>query len=453
MLLWAIAQAIGLPVPALRTTDTAAHYAPGPAEPRPPAAESAQQPGQQPAGAAQVPAARPAGPAMPVPVVQTGLEVLLSSRRELLAGKRVGILTNPSAVDSNLVGTAERLQKEGFTVAYLFAPEHGIHAATANGTTSKVPIDPVTGAPIEGLWGRDYDPSDEAMAAVDVIVFDIQDIGSRTYTYITSLGKIMQACKKAGKPIVVLDRPNPLGGTLFEGPIRLAKYKSLIGWGPFPVTHGMTVGEIAQFYNKELKIDADLTVVPMTGWRRSMMWEDTGLLWVPTSPGIPKPLNAYLYVATGMVCGSGPNCNEGGGNSMPFELIGAPWMDAAKLAQTLETLSAGVDGVQNIKFRPIVWLPYRGQYANKPTSGVQLHMLKREGWRPLRTALVILTGLHQAFGSKLEVKDTKRFGRVWGNDDVLQRIQAGQSWQEIEASWQPELQRFGQVRTRYLMYP
>lgn len=390
---------------------------------------------------------------MAPPLVQTGLEVLLAERRSLLEGKRVGLLTNPSAVDQQLVSTPERLLREGVQLVYLFAPEHGIHAATANGTTSKVPVDPITGVPVEGLWGQRDEPSDEAMAAIDVMVFDIQDIGSRTYTYITSLGKLMQACARAKKPLIVLDRPNPLGGLLFEGPIREAKYKSLIGWAPLPVTHGMTVGELAQFYAKELKINVDLTVVPMKGWRRDMMWDDTGLVWVPTSPGIPKPLNAYFYVATGMVCGSGPNCNEGGGNSMPFELIGAPWMDANKLHQTLVQLAAGVDGLQNLRFRPMIWLPYRGQYAGKPTSGVQLHLLDRKSWRPLRTALIILTALQAAFGDQLEIKDKKRFGRVWGNDDVLERIRRGEDWQTIEQSWQAELAAFGQVRARHLLYP
>ena len=385
--------------------------------------------------------------------VTLGVEVLLNERIDLLANKRVGLLTNPAAVNRELVATLDLLRAHPkVKLAQLYAPEHGLAAATGNGTSNQKGVDGRSGVPLEGLFGKRSAPSAESLARIDVLVFDLQDIGSRTYTYVSTLGKVLWACKKAGVTVVVLDRPNPLGGEMVEGAVRLPKYKSLIGWGPFPVTHAMTVGEVARFYNAELGIGAKLEVVQMKGWRRSMLWEDTGLVWVPTSPGIPKPLNAHLYVATGMVCGSGPNCNEGGGNAMPFELIGAAWLDGDRLAKALNETCKGVDGLQHVRFRSMTWLPWHGQYDGKVVHGVQLHLASPRGLRPLRTALIILTTLQREFGDLLKIESASRFGRIWGNDKVLQMIRAGKTWQQIEASWQGELADFAKVRAKHLIY-
>lgn len=391
--------------------------------------------------------------AAPAAKVTLGIDVLLTDRIDLVQGKRIGLLTNPSAVDGNLVSTLDRLiGDKRVHLTQLYAPEHGLAGATANGTSNAPGREGRTGLPIEGLFGKQGAPSPESLKRVDAVLFDIQDIGSRTYTFVSTLGKLLHACKSAGVQVIVLDRPNPHGGDMTEGPIRAAKYKSLIGWGPFPVTHGMTVGEVAEFYNKELKIGAKLEVVKMKGWRRSMLWEDTGLLWVPPSPGIPKPLNAVMYVATGMVCGSGPNCNEGGGNAMPFELVGAPWIDPERFAKVLNEQAKDIEGVRNVRFRAMTWLPWHGQYNGKITHGVQLHLVEKRGFRPLRTALLILTTLHKEFGASLVIADRTRFGRVWGNDQVLEMIEAGKNWQALEASWQDELSAFAQVRAKHLLY-
>lgn len=394
-------------------------------------------------------------PGLANPRVTLGVEVLLDKRMDLLAGKRVGLLTNPSAVDRNLVTTLQRFQADKrIQLTQLYAPEHGLEAALANGQSTREGTDARTGIPVEGLFGKRTKPSQESLRRIDVLVFDVQDIGSRTYTYVTSLGKAMQACAEAKVPIIVLDRPNPLGGYTFEGPIREQRWKSLIGWGPLPVTHGMTVGELARFYVGELKLKVALTVVQMEGWQRTMQWEDTGLDWVPPSPGIPKPLNAHLYVATGMVGGSGANVNEGGGNSMPFELIGAPFVDPHKLKEALQAEMKGAAGVEGaIKVRPMTWKPYRGQFAGKIVHGVQIFLHDRKVFRPLRTALVILAALKKAHPEAFKVSDVRRFARVWGNERVLPAIQAGKDWRELEAGWTAELASFADKRGRYLMYP
>jgi len=380
--------------------------------------------------------------------VRLGIDVLLEKRIDLVAGKRVGLITNASAVDGRLVQTLDRLRSDPrVSVVQLYAPEHGLGGSMPNGMSDRKGIDSATGLPIEGLFGGNSRPSPASLARIDVLVFDIQDIGSRTYTYVSTLGHAMIAAAGARVPVVVLDRPNPIGGHLYEGPIRAPKYKSLIGWGPLPVTHGMTVGELARFYNGELSIGCDLTVVEMEGWRRGMVWGDTGLEWVPTSPGIPHPLNAHLYVATGMVGGSGPNLNEGAGNSMPFELVGAPWVDGKLLADDLN--AAGLPGVW---FRPIVWRAYRGQFANRVIRGVQLILKDPKAFRPLKTALAILTTIHRLWPRDLRIRDARRFGRVWGNDEVLRMIRRGVAPDEIEKTWEPELAAFGEKRAKYLIY-
>lgn len=380
--------------------------------------------------------------------VRLGVDVLMESRRDLLVGKRVGLVVNPASVDGDLVPTVDRLRSDpGIQVVQLYGPEHGISGSMANGRSDGRARDARTGIPVEGLSGRSWAPSAESLSRLDVLVFDLQDIGSRTYTYATTLGKAMQAARTAGVKVVVLDRPNPLGGIRFEGPVRSERYKSLIGWGPFPVTHGMTMGEIARFYNDELGIGCDLEVVPMEGWKRSMVWDDTGLTWVPTSPGIPHELNAYLYVATGMVGGSGANVNEGGGNSMPFELIGAPYIDGAELANELARFD-----LPGVRFRPIAWKPRVGQYAGKTVPGVQLILKDPKQFRPLRTALAILSTLNRLYPGKLQIKDANRFARVWGREHVLPALRAGRSVDEIEAMWAPDLEAFAARRARHLMY-
>ena len=313
---------------------------------------------------------------------------------------------------------------------------------------SKPGIDEMSGLPVEGLWGDSSKPSDASLAKVDVILFDLQDVESRTYTYATTLGLLMKRAAQARKPVIVLDRPNPLGGELFEGPIRTERRKSLLGWAPLPVTHGMTMGELAMFYRGELKIDCPLTVVTMKGWRRDMQWEDTGLHWVPPSPGIPHALNAHFYVATGMVGGSGGNVNEGGGNSMPFELIGAPFLDAHKYAR--ELVAVGVPGVL---FRPFTFRPWRGQFGGRVVNGVQLFLQDRKAYRPLRTALVLLVALQKLHPREFKVIDQNQFARIWGRDDILGQVLAGRTWQQIEAGWQDDLAKFGRQRAPYLLYP
>ena len=237
--------------------------------------------------------------------VALGADVLLereSPFAESLAGKRLGLVTNPSGVDGELYPTADRLATDSrFQLVQLYGPEHGIRGEAAAGDQVGDEVDPLTGIPVESLYGARKAPSPESLAKLDAVLFDIQDVGSRTYTYVSTLGETMKACAAAKKPLYVLDRPNPIGGTRFEGGMVEGAYRSFIGWGPLPVTHGMTIGEVARFYEAQLGIGCELVVVPMRGWRREMAWDDTGLTWTSTSPHVPHALQAYLYTCTGMV--------------------------------------------------------------------------------------------------------------------------------------------------------
>lgn len=389
-----------------------------------------------------------AAAAPPQPAVRLGVDVLLAERADLVAGKRVGLVTNAAGVDAHLVATADRLAADPrVTLVQLYAPEHGLRGAMAAGEKLADTVDSATGVPVQALFGARLRPTAASLSRIDVLVFDLQDVGSRTYTYASTLGEAMTAAAAAKIPFVVLDRPNPLGGRLFEGPIRDAKRKSFLGWGPIPVTHGMTFGELARLYNGELDLGCDLHVVPMTGWRRDMVWEDTGLAWVPTSPGIPHAANARLYVATGMFAGVTTNVNEGVGTTLPFELTGASFITPDALARAL-----GDAGLPGVVFRPATWRPYYHRFAKQVLGGVQLVVTDPQAFRPLRTALTLMTTVERLHPKVVTYRSDAYVARIWGRDDVLEAVRAGRTPAELEASWADDLAAFAATRERYLLY-
>lgn len=384
--------------------------------------------------------------ALATPPVTLGVDVLLTDRRPLVDGKRVALITNASGVDGALVPTRKRLADDPrVKLVRLFAPEHGLDGALPAGRKLKNTRDPLTGLPVVSLYGKKRAPSRADLKGVDLLLFDIQDVGSRTYTYTSTMAASMKAAKAAQVPFVVLDRPNPLGGVLFEGPIREERFKSFIGYGPTPVTHGMTIGELARFYNAELGIGCDLRVVKMTGWRRAMVWADTGLTWVPTSPGIPAAHHPAAYVSTGMFGGVSTTVNEGVGTTQPFELIGATFIDGARLASAMN--AAKLPGV---RFRALRYRPYYSRFAKQVLGGVQIHVDDPRVFRPLRTALTLLTTVERLYPGKSQFR--KGAARVWGNEKVLAAVRAGIDATAIEAGWQAELKGFGEKRAKHLLY-
>lgn len=380
--------------------------------------------------------------------VKLGIDVLLAGDARQLAGKRVGLITNPSGVDGEGIATADRLAADKrFKLTRLFGPEHGIRGDAYAGDDVKSSVDPKTGIPVESLYGPSKRPAKESLAAVDVIVFDIQDVGSRTYTYISTLGEAMKACAEAKKPLVVLDRPNPLGGEHFEGPLVRKEWESFIGWSPIPITHGLTVGEMAQFYNAELKIGCDLSVVRMEGWKRSMTWDDTGLLWVQTSPHIPHASSAYAYVATGMIGGITENVNEGVGYTLPFETLAAEFIDPDRFATAMNA-----HALPGVRFLPIAYKPFYQRHQGKNLRGVRLVIEDAHAFLPVRTSLALLTTLERLYPKQVKFQSGRPFNIHWGDPAVLEAIQRGDTWQIIEGRYAAELKAFATKRQAALLY-
>lgn len=297
------------------------------------------------------------------------------------------------------------------------------------------------------LYGKDRKPSKAALEGVDILMFDIQDVGSRTYTYISTLGEAMRACAETQTPLVVLDRPNPLSGTHFEGPMIEDRFRSFIGWGPMPVTHGMTLGEAARFFNDQLKIGCTLHVVPMRGWKRSMIWDDTGLSWTITSPHIPSVTQAYLYATTGMVSATFQGVSDGVGSTMPFEVIGAEFIDASNLERTLQVLN-----LPGVRFQAIYYKPFYGSFKDKPLRGVRLRLTDPRAYRPIRTSIAILTTLQAMYPENLVFKDERPVGIHWGNTELRRQLEAGLGSDAIIDSWRSGNIEFEAARQRALIY-
>lgn len=389
--------------------------------------------------------------AVAAPVVKLGVDVLLESDSaylSLVEGKRVGLITNQSGVDSALVPTVDRLARDSrVSLVRLFGPEHGIRGEVPAGEKVADDRDPQTGVRVVSLYGKDRKPSKAALEGVDILMFDIQDVGSRTYTYISTLGEAMRACAETQTPLVVLDRPNPLSGTHFEGPMIEDRFRSFIGWGPMPVTHGMTLGEAARFFNDQLKIGCTLHVVPMRGWKRSMIWDDTGLSWTITSPHIPSVTQAYLYATTGMVSATFQGVSDGVGSTMPFEVIGAEFIDASNLERTLQVLN-----LPGVRFQAIYYKPFYGPFKDKPLRGVRLRLTDPRAYRPIRTSIAILTTLQAMYPEKLVFKDERPVGIHWGNTELRRQLEAGLGSDAIIDSWRSDNIEFEAARQRALIY-
>jgi uncharacterized protein YbbC (DUF1343 family) len=380
--------------------------------------------------------------------VRLGIEVLLDERIALVAGKRVGLITNPAGVDGTLVPTVDRLAAdERFELVQLYGPEHGIRGEVAAGDAVDDAVDARTGVPVESLYGARRRPSRESLARLDVLLFDLQDVGVRCYTYVSTLGEAMRACAEAKKPLIVLDRPNPLGGLAFEGPVRAEEWASFIGWGPVPVTHGLTAGEVARLYEAEMRIGCKLEVVPLAGWKRGMAWEDTGLTWTQTSPHIPSALSAYLYAATAMASSTTLNVSDGVGSTMPFELLGAEFVDARELRLALEARKLG-----GVRFQEIAWTPFYGKFAGKPLRGVRLVLDDARAFEPVKAALTFLCELRQLYPDQLQLESAEVAAKHWGDEKTRERLLAGDSAAEIASSWKPHRDRFAAAREKILLY-
>ncbi|MFQ5742699.1 MAG: exo-beta-N-acetylmuramidase NamZ domain-containing protein [Acidobacteriota bacterium] len=393
------------------------------------------------AAAADIRAAETHSPQHVSPAVLPGIDVWRQRHFEPLTGRRIGLITNPTGRDAAARLTVEVLRStDALTLAALFSPEHGFTGVEEGSVASGT--DAATGLPVFSLYGDRRRPTDEMLEGLEGLVFDIQDIGTRFYTYATTMAFAMEAAAARGLPFVVLDRPNPITGTHVEGPILDDRLLSFVGYAPLPLRHGMTIGELARYFNQERGIGADLTVVPVKGWRREQWYDDTGLLWINPSPNMRNLTEAILYPAVAPL--ESTNVSVGRGTDEPFEWLGAPWIDAFALAGRLN--DAGLPG---IRFLPRRRTPESNIYAGQVCNGVDLMITDREAFRAATTAITLASSLYSLAGEKWQAE---RFARLWGRPEVVEQLRAGMSPAAIAASWKEQLATFRSIRQRYLLY-
>lgn len=373
--------------------------------------------------------------------VACGIDVLVKNGFAPLRGKRVGLVTNHTGRTIDGTPTIDVLaQAEGVTLAKLFSPEHGIRGLVdAEVADSK---DEKTGLPIISLYGKTRKPSPASLDGIDVLVYDIQDIGARFYTYISTLGLVLEAAKEKGIPLVVLDRPNPIGGVAVSGPVRDADFESFIAHHALPVRHGMTVGELARLFNAERKIGADLHVVGCEGWQRGDLFDWTGLTWTNPSPNMRSLTEALLYPGVGLLEAS--NLATGRGTDTPFERVGAPWIDPREFSAALN--GRGLDGV---RFVPIRFTPRERQFAGKECGGVQITITDRDRFDPLDLGIAMAAVLHELYP---KVWEPAGFLKMLADHAAYDALLAGKSDAEIRRLWEKELAEFVLIRNRYLLY-
>ncbi|MCL6573766.1 MAG: DUF1343 domain-containing protein [Bacillus sp. (in: Bacteria)] len=380
-----------------------------------------------------------------------GVEVLLEDRIDLIKDKRIGLITNPTGVDKDVTSIVDLFHNNpNVELTALYGPEHGVRGSAQAGQYVEKYIDEKTGVPVYSLYGATKKPTPEMLSNVDVLIFDIQDVGARFYTYIYTMALAMEAAKENNIPIIILDRPNPISGTKVEGPVLEDKYSSFIGEYPIPVRHGMTVGELAQLFNNEFEIGADLTVVEMEGWKRSMYYDETPLEFVLPSPNMPTLDSTLVYPGAALI--EGTNVSEGRGTTKPFELIGAPFINSADLAEKMNSYK-----LPGVTFRAASFTPTFSKHMNVLSHGVQIHVTNRNTYKPFETGLYLVKTIHDMYPDQFQFRAPDSngisfFDKLVGNGSIRADIDAGKSVDEMKEAWQSGLDEFTTVREKYLLY-
>ncbi len=387
--------------------------------------------------------------------VKLGLEVLLEEGLNRIEGSRVAVIANPSSIDSQFRHVVDLLHAHpAVELVSAMGPQHGIRGETQDNMIEWSGFrDPRTGIPVHSLYGEHRKPTPEMLEGVDALVFDLQDVGARYYTFIHTMALAMEACRELDKRFLVLDRPNPINGIALEGPVLDPAFASFVGLHPLPIRHAMTVGEIAGYLNQERGIGCRLEVVRMQGWSREMFFDDTGLPWVMPSPNIPTLDSALVY--PGMCLLEGTNVSEGRGTTRPFELSGAPWIDAASMAERLGGL-----GLPGVRFRPVHFIPTFHKWVDQVVAGVQIHVLDRRVFRTFATGLAILSTYRHHGAGRFFWNDPPyeyEFEKapidiLCGTNQIRLGIEAGASLGELESRWRDGLSEFSEIRRRCLLY-
>jgi uncharacterized protein YbbC (DUF1343 family) len=373
--------------------------------------------------------------------VVTGIDVLERDDFKQLAGLRIGLVTNQTGRDRAGRSTIDVLIKApGVKLVALFSPEHGIRGLADEKVSDTK--DEQTGLPIYSLYGESRRPKAEQLKDLDALVYDIQDVGVRFYTYIATLGYVMEEAGKARLPIFVLDRPNPINGDDVEGPIADADKLSFTAYHALPVRHGLTIGELARLYNEERHIGADLRVIKMEGWRRAMWFDATGLTWINPSPNMRSLTEAALYPGVGLL--ETTNLSVGRGTDTPFEVIGAPWLDGPKLASYLNARR-----ISGVRFIPVRFTPKSSVFKNEECGGINFVITDRSQFQSVPTGLEIAVALQRLFPSDWKID---AYARLLVNADTLERLKRGESSADIVRSWATALENFSNLRKKYLLY-
>lgn len=380
--------------------------------------------------------------------VQMGVDVFLNGYTHTVKGLRVGLLTNMTGRTASGTFDADAFMLHpDVNLVAVFALEHGIYGKVKAG--EKVDDSRYKNLPVYSLYSSGYHRSRKALKEeVDVLIYDMQDVGSRAYTYVWSLSEVMETAALYKKQVIVLDRPNPLGGLTVDGPVTEEKWLSLIGRYPVPRVYGMTVGELAQYVNREHNINCDLTVIPMAGYRRNMAWRDVGREWVITSPNIPSPASAVCFAATGTI-GSLGTLHIGIGMERPFQFVGAPWMNADVSARALNLMR-----LPGVRFRSLTFVSNTGLFRNKKVQAVLLDVVDPTRFQPTRTEVAILAHLLKQYPKQRIFKKNRydRFDKAMGTRSVREAIMRGDEPRLIWSRWHREVMHFSVKRQKYLLY-
>jgi len=366
-------------------------------------------------------------------------------------GRRIGLVTQPAAVLPTLQAAESVLLHAGATISALFGPEHGSDGCAADGVLVGHGSHVRLGIPVYSLYGADREPTDAMLAEVDLLVFDMQDVGVRFYTYLSTLYHVLRASGRTGIPLLVLDRPNPINGVAVEGPGVEAGLESLVGIVDLPIRHGMTLGELAQMIDAEQGFGADLTILPLQHWRRSMWFDQTGLPWIPTSPGMPQLSTAAVYPGTCFV--EGTNLSEGRGTTLPFEVVGAPWLDGYQLAVTLNHLD-----LPGVCFRPVHFVPSASKHAGVACQGVQVHVLDRKVLQAVTTGLQVIAACRAQDPGRFAFLESSgeghppHFDLLAGSAALREGLGRGYDVAGLAADWVGYQADFFARRAPYLLY-
>jgi uncharacterized protein YbbC (DUF1343 family) len=389
--------------------------------------------------------------------VKLGSECLLEAG--LLSGRCVGVVCNPASVDVGFGLIADRLltldpSGAGPRVTAIFGPQHGFRSdLQENMIETAHTRDEVRRVHVYSLYSETREPTAEMLRDVDVLLIDLQDVGTRIYTYIYTMANCLKAARRHGVPVVVCDRPNPIGGVQVEGPLLETGFESFVGLYPIPMRHGMTIGELARLFNEHFAIGADLEVVPMEGWRRNMYFDQTGAAWVMPSPNIPTLDTAVVYPGT--VLFEGTSVSEGRGTTRPFELVGAPGTQAERFAARLNLLGLG-----GVRFRPAVFEPTFHKHAKQACGGCQIHVVDRRCFRPVEVGVALLAAFRGEDPDTFRWRDPPYeyeaeklpFDILAGSSTLREQLEAATPVAEIARSWEPGVQAFMKVRENFLLY-